>query len=233
MLQIWFMLRDIPPDLAARNGADAAVCGDCALRTVIRRWRTRTGQWKETQERPCYVKLFKPVTNIWRAYRAGKYPPLVSDAQWKRIVALLPARFGAYGDPAALPLPVLQALADPALQLAGLTGYTHLWKTHPALRQWFMASVETEANYLSAKTFGWRTFRTLALDDNGPLHRREILCPYPRTNCRDCQLCNGLVSATDRRADIAIRAHGAGASLLTRLTTENTTNRLTPPNSQQ
>jgi hypothetical protein len=75
-----------------------------------------------------------------------------------------------------------------------------------------MASVDTPAEYQTAKSNGWRTFRT-RLASFAKLSN-EIICPASdegghRSDCERCKLCCG-AQLNDRRKDILITVHGAG-----------------------
>lgn len=215
MVQVWVLPRDASPIESVRTGADASVCGDCPLRGMLGKGRG------------CYVDLAKAPGAVWNAYHRGVYPA------WDGAPFARPLRLGAWGDPAALPIEILEALAAAAPQ--GHTGYTHQWASLPAstakrYRALLMASVETSREYTHAQYLGWRTFRVLPIGSDieaepvPSVHRddrrrkNEIICPASpeggdRAACATCGLCNGSLGkgARDPRASIAILAHGAGA----------------------
>ena len=204
MVQTWILRSDVSPMDAVKQGLDGAICGDCKHRGV----RTADlAAW--AKPRTCYVTVIQAPRSVYAAYRRGVYPIMTAD-----LVSLLtagrPVRLGAYGDPAAVPTDVWTALVSRSPKH---TGYTHQWRTADSLRGLCMASVDSHAEYLEARADGWRTFRVRSAAE--PLAPREIICPAsherPLTSCDACGLCNG-ATADDRRATIAIIAHGSGAA---------------------
>jgi hypothetical protein len=139
---------------------------------------------------------------IWRAWKAGAYLPLpsVSVFTGRRV------RFGAYGDPTHLPLSLALAIAGAS---SGWTGYTHQWRK-PSLQGWkqlLMASVDTAAELVIARSMGWSTFRVTPDLDHWTF---ETLCASDRagTPCADCLACAG---ARSWIRSVFIPAHGTGA----------------------
>jgi hypothetical protein len=104
-----------------------------------------------------------------------------------------PIRFGAYGDPAALPVDLLLNLASVASRR---TGYTHQWRTcDQRLRAVLMASCDNTKDCDDAHAMGWRTFRVST--DGAPLDG-EVVCPATTEralSCVDCGLCSGATVA--------------------------------------
>jgi hypothetical protein len=76
MLFTWILRQDRPPEVAAYDGSDDAICGNCI-------WRGLT-----PEERGCYVRLtsdgsdgnppadekFSPA-DVWRKWKKGDYVP--------------------------------------------------------------------------------------------------------------------------------------------------------------
>jgi len=190
MIQIWILVKLVDPVEAIKQGLDRLICGSCVHRG--------DGHGKE---RSCYVNVGQAPLGIWRAWRAGKYPTL----QWMDCFAGRKVRFGAYGDPVHIPLPLALAIAGVS---SGWTGYTHQWRK-PSLQGWkqiLMASVDTSAELLIARSMGWSTFRVTPDLDH---HSFEKLCASERsgTACADCLLCEGSRGGTQ---SIHIPAHGTG-----------------------
>lgn len=195
MAQLW-ILPEVDPLVAIKSGADAAVCGTCPLRGIA------------GLNRACYVTLKQAPLAVWRKFVRGGYDMVAPEA----VNALLKTRkqairLGAYGDPLALPLSLLDTLT------AGVrhTGYTHSWHLPQAkpYQTLVMASVETAKGAALAHAHGWRTFRI----GHTPL-QGEIVCPASpegggRTNCATCGLCNGAAPAHSP-ISILIHAHGSG-----------------------
>lgn len=210
MIQTWILRADMAPTDAVRSGADASICADCMHRGAPGRTRT------------CYVVHAQAPQAVWRAYRRGRYTRTADGpAEWTtpdalaRLRTLLrasgrPVRIGSYGDPAALPLTIVSALASVHRKH---TGYTHQWRHYPALAPYLMASADSLADVSAARALGFRTFRTGA-DASVPA-AREISCPASaeagyKSECVKCGLCDG-ASTGDRRASIRILPHGASA----------------------
>jgi len=195
MAQLWILREDTPPHLAKKEGKDVSVCGDCPIKSE------------------CYVVLFQGPLSVYNAYKRGTYVDISNEfATSKQFIDTslmflfnLTIRFGAYGDPAALPIWLINAITQ---NCKDFTGYTHSWKRFPGLSKYFMASVESIALKEKAKKLGFRTFRVIP-KSGGNLLNKEIICPAENKGkqCIDCLLCNGAKQA----ADITITAHGARA----------------------
>ena len=188
MAQLWILAKDTAPHIAQKTGEDSAVCGDCPIK------------------KECYVLTFQGPLSVWNAYKRGTYMDLTRS---KKIPALLIRRliirFGAYGDPAALPKWLIKSIAE---NCKDFTGYTHQWNKRKFnfLKNYFMASVETKKLAEKALKKGFRYFRIKqAGADN---FENEIDCPSDNgVQCIDCKLCNGAKQAKN----ITIEAHGARA----------------------
>lgn len=197
MVQAWILRADRLPMDAVRDGADTAICGDCALRG--------DGAFG----RRCYVTPWLGPTNVWKAL------PTYLEPTWSDLAALVEGRsvrLGAYGDPAALPFEVWQAVLRGA---RGWVGYTHAWRTcDRRFKALLMASVDTPDEGLAARLAGWRTFR-VRRPDEPVIGRAEFVCPASdeaghRTTCQRCQLCRGTSSPA---RSVAIVAHGKPGNL--------------------
>jgi len=190
MASLWILNKDLSPIEASKQGKDASVCGDCKHRT--------------NKGGACYVVLFQAPQSIYNAYKRGSYPKLPADLELtnKKI------RFGAYGDPSALPMETLKDLRLRSFDKKA-TSYTHQWKqvSKNGLKDFSMASVDNVEEYQQAKQLGFRTFRVINAGD--PLMKNEIMCPNTThgIECRDCGLCNGLSSPKSK--DIVIEVHGS------------------------
>jgi hypothetical protein len=153
------------------------------------------------------VTLIHGPHQVYGAFLRGSYPD-ASPEEVAHIVSGRMIRLGTYGDPAAVPLPVWQALLRWA---AGHTGYSHQWPTlTEAWSRLVMASVDSIEEMDEAHSRGWRTFRVGA----EPVLGVEINCPASkeageRTQCIDCLLCMGTTSRSPRSIQIA--PHGTGA----------------------
>ena len=186
MASMWILNADIKPTEASKQGEDASVCGDCKHRAV--------------NKGACYVTLHHAPLAVYKAYKRGNYP-ITNDMT---IFEGMKVRFGAYGDPSAIPT---QILASIKAVVKNNTSYTHQWKQgNKILKQVSMASVDSIAEQKQAVSEGWRTFRvTSDLSDKLP---NEIVCPNTTKaiQCADCGLCSG---TSIRARNIVIEVHGA------------------------
>lgn len=186
MIQTWILAQGEAPHTAVKTGTDEAVCGDCPAR----------GKW-------CYVTVFQGPRSIWETWKRGGYPPVDLE-----LLRGKPVRFGAYGDPAAVPFEVWEEIGMVASMV---TGYTHAWKyCDPRHMTYCMASCDTWEDALYAQDMGWRTFRVETKPDMRLT--REITCPASeeaghKLTCIQCGACNGV--SQGRKSHIVIRAHGA------------------------
>jgi hypothetical protein len=188
MAQLWILTEELNPLAALKSGKDEAICGDCIFR--------------QSKGGDCYVFVGKEPYVIWKAWKDGSYPIL--KYSFYQILSQFFIRFGAYGDPSALPLGILQELKK---NCKGYTSYTHQWKADSALdmKSVCMASVDNAEEYNEAVQAGWRTYRVLK--DKDALLPGEILCPNITNGvqCKDCLLCCG---TSLKAKNIAIPAHG-------------------------
>lgn len=193
VLQTWILRADQPPIEAARSGADRSVCGDCPLRGAA-----------------CYVQLHRGPRAVFAAWQRGEYVP-VERAGWSWADGRA-IRFGAYGDPAAVPMDVWFKLAARANRW---TGYTRHWRdqARQPLRFLMMASVDNEPDAWAAIRSGWRTYRIRLPTER--LLPFESRCPAAvesgeRTTCLRCAQCDG-AKHLDLRRSYSVIAHGPGA----------------------
>jgi hypothetical protein len=204
MVQVWILVRSCDPVQAIREGLDRLICGSCRHRGN-----------GDGSGRSCYVNVGQAPLGIWRAWRSGSYLPIpsVSVFSGRRV------RFGAYGDPTWIPLSLALAIAGAS---SGHTGYTHQWRK-PSLQPWrqiLMASVDTTAELLIARSMGWSTFRVSPDLDH---HTMETLCALDRsgTPCIDCQLCAGSGLRSPSVRSVWIPVHGKGRGHFINRSTES------------
>lgn len=185
-IQLFILRADIEPHQATKTGEDISICGHCPHRHY--------------NQGACYVLPFQAPLSMYRAYKRGSYPPLNLTRFRGASV-----RFGAYGDPAAVPFHVWQPILDIC---ASHTGYTHQYG-----RPWFdsktaqfcQISADTPKQAQCAQRAGHKTFRIMR--DQDTIATTEIQCPSDThdTQCIDCQLCDG------QTQNIAIHVHGQRA----------------------
>lgn len=193
MIQIWILVRSVSPTEAIRTGLDRLICGNCMH-------RGHEVDGRHGVERTCYVNPGQAPQGVWKAWKAGNYPPLRS----LECFTGHKVRFGAYGDPTHLPLSLALAIAGVS---SGHTGYTHQWRK-PSLQGWrslLMASVDSVAQLVIARSMGWSTFRVGSEASVG-----ESLCASDRdgTPCAICQLCAGARGGLE---SVYIPPHGNGS----------------------
>jgi hypothetical protein len=215
MVQTYILRSDMSPKDAVKTGADAAICGDCQHRG------DGTGKG-----RSCYVTLYQGPRSVYAAFKRGRYPDAVAyagllfgsrDNGAPCLGKGRAIRMGTYGDPAAVPAHVWDALLAHS---TGRTGYTHQWRNPVAadLRPLVMASCDSEAERREAQSLGWRTFTVTpqgaeAFPEGAIGGSADVLCPASkeagkRTTCDRCRLCGG---ASVAARSVFIPAHGTGA----------------------
>jgi hypothetical protein len=176
MIQVWILAKGSDPVRAQGTGLDAHVCGDCPLRPA--------------NGGGCYVNIGQAPYAVWQSWNAGTYPVLPTLEVFRgRMV-----RFGAYGDPALIPLALLAKIASRA---RGWTGYTHRWQQPWAqgYKAFIMASADDVELQIKARGMGWRTFRVAPAGSDWKM-ADEISCPASKeagakVQCADCRLCAG------------------------------------------
>ena len=198
MLQTYIMREDIAPTQAIKTGADASICGDCKHRG------DGTGKG-----RTCYVNVGQGPLVVWKTFTRGGYPHAADASAIAAAGAGRVVRLGSYGDPAAVPANVWQALVSNA---TAHTGYTHQWRASQALRGLCMASADTVDEATDAQRLGWRTFR-VAFPTHIARTAREAVCPASaeagrKLVCAQCRACSG---AQGQRGSVVIQAHGGFA----------------------
>jgi hypothetical protein len=215
MIQVWILMADMDPYEAIRRNRNQGVCGKCFFQGT---WNPETEKY---EARVCYVNLGHAPLQIYRSYQQGRYPEYW-PGDHDSLFLCRKIRWGAYGDPAAVPIPVIRRF----LRLCAFdrTGYSNqlFWidrRRAETLAQWFMCSCHTPAQLAEAERRGWRAFLTVPDEvlDKRPRQRTPawqkaidccIECPYTSHGvaCVDCRLCNGYESSAK---SVFIGAHGA------------------------
>lgn len=195
MAQVWLIPENESPLEARKLGLHRIVCGDCPVVKL------------------CYVNLAHRPRTLYAAYKAGDYPDADPEV-YEPVVAYKGVRFGAYGDPVLLPLPLVERLAG----LAGrrFTGYTHQWRReeYQGYRPYFMASCETLEDVQLAERMGWRWYMVTLEDQVAG----AVLCPHQNEQnkytvlCNNCWACNGANRPVGARQRANIIARPTGHS---------------------
>lgn len=209
MVQTWILVDGAEPLDVLMSGGDAAICGTCPHRGPA-----------SGGSGACYVNVGQAPNSTYRAYRRdgsrvvgrrkdGSHPddsvPFDVEVFRGRVV-----RFGSYGDPAAVPVEVWEAIRAVARDV---TGYTHAWRSaSPRFAAFAMASADTVEEGREARRAGYRSFIVRGVGDPKP--RGAVTCPASaeaghRTVCASCLKCSG--TGSGRRGDVTIVAHGSSA----------------------
>lgn len=187
MPSLWILHKTLSPLEASKTGKDTAVCGDCPMRHF--------------KGGACYVTIFQAPLQVWKSYKKGQYPKLETFEVFEGSKM----RFGAYGDPLALPVDILVRLKA---VVSNNTSYTHQWRKNniEAVKKLSMASVDNISEAKLAQALGWRTFRVTK--NQNDLLPNEIICPNYTSGikCIDCNLCKG---TSTKAKSIVIPIHGA------------------------
>lgn len=206
MAQVYILHADKLPTIALADGSDHSICGDCPHR---RKWNPAEAKYT----RSCYVNVGQSVNSVFRAFKRGSYVDVSETMpldvwRWfeRKYLNRFKIRWGAYGDPAMIPLRVVRHWNNCA---TAHTGYTHQWKFSWAapFKGIFQASCDSFADYMQASSAGWKTFAVVPKGD-APFSGK--LCPATAENsqaqCATCKLCDGA------KTDIFVVAHGVGAN---------------------
>lgn len=206
MVQTWILRDDMKPTEAVKTGADASICGGCLHR----------GNGIDGTGRTCYVTVFQGPLSVWNAAQRGSYATAADLDSLSILFAGREVRLGAYGDPAAVPLEVWDAVCANA---SGWTGYTHQWRSARlrGVTKYCQASCDTPRDLADARKLGLGTFRVRPINEASEGHALfagEMVCPASAeagyaTDCASCQACNG------SGRNVAIFAHGIAAKRYT------------------
>ena len=193
MIQIYILPLDTHPAHAWHRGGIESVCPSaCAHRS--------------DNDKTCYV-AWERLGALWLAARkaiaAGRVG--VSDGYFKGAIV----RFGAGGDPSAVPLAVWESVASDA---RGWSGYTANWRD--LSEDWallFMASASTLPDVWRARSKGWRIYASSESPamDTALSAAGVKVCPSHTVGlqCTACRQCDGTTRGA-RRPDYFIPLHG-------------------------
>ncbi len=211
MVQLWILSDEANPIESSRMGVDASICGKCP-----HMGKPAPGKVKGWADgRTCYVNLIHGPSAVFKGLQRGIY----TEANHDNVKGFLSGnmlRLGAYGDPAALPVALIDLLV---LYSRGHTGYSHahnIQEYDSSVYKNSMFSADSKRDAITAHAQGYRTFRVIPVQvwkekERGELLANEIICPATpeggnKSTCNDCGLCNGMQS---NAKSIAVVAHGA------------------------
>ena len=175
MIQLWILLSDHSPVDGVKSGLDAStICTGC----------------KFASGNGCYVNVGQAPLQIWKSYKANKYPKL-DPFLYDNVFNGRKVRFGAYGNPSLIPLSIVKMITE---SCDGWTGYFHDWKgmskeKAQSYGKYFMASTETNDSVRRAREKNLRFFH---VSPNQPKNTIECLSDSRGLSCDQCQLCKGL-----------------------------------------
>ena len=193
MMQIWIL-----PTLGTDATYQTDVCGNCPL---IPKAAGGNGG--------CYVDR-RSLATLWGQIQRGEVPPWQGDTELFRGRKV---RFGAWGDPTLLPLPIVERIVGAC---DGHTGYTHFWRMpqFQEYRKYFMASVHSAREAHEAHEMGWRYYLVSRKPiPTGELPMKTITCPNERigVTCEKCPTpCDGS-GGKMRLVSISASPHGGAA----------------------
>jgi len=200
LVQTFIIRSDVAPTDALKTGADVSICGQCVHRPILA---------KNNGQAPCYVNVGRSVRSVYDAYKRGRYQHATPD-QLRAILKGRKVRLGTYGDPAAAPVALWQAITADA---AGVVGYSHQWQSvnfdHTSWAPLVMASADNIDEAAQANLYGMRVFRVSVGVDK---QQGETTCPASaeggkKSTCDSCMLCGG----TSKQArDVVIADHAVG-----------------------
>ena len=190
MVQVYIITTHLHPVEAIKQGRKQGTCGHCPLLGTV-----------------CYIRPEQAPRAVWDGNRRGIYPAY-NDKEHRHLFQGRKLRWGADGDPAALPVPLVRKFSA---IVAGHTGYTHQADDIPsnraeALSEFLMISTETEEQVHECTARGWRSFRVRG--ENQPLLPGEIDCPHYThgVQCDTCNLCNGTSGSCSKHISVVV--HG-------------------------
>lgn len=194
MVQVYILPLRMSPRVAWHQGGIESVCPDAC-------------EHRSDQNKDCYVNWAR-LTDTWKAGVRSIEAGRVSVPRGFFQGAIV--RFGAGGDPSAVPLEVWTGIASEA---RGWSGYTANWRSLSA--DWgrlFMASVSSLPDVWRARSKGWRIYAASesAAMDTALSEAGVKVCPSHSVGlqCVACRQCDG-TSKGSKRHDYYIPLHGA------------------------
>lgn len=191
------------------------------------------------QDNGCYAEMGH--TGIQVRALPHLSAPVLPRSQWHNAFGTEFVRFGIFGDPATVPMRVLQEIGKHSIRPP--VGYTHLWRIVTSdYARLLQASCESFDDLRAARNMGYRAFLAVLVgkprDAINPNKRVDVIrtmkraisaegltdvavCPHyatdERVRCRDCAVnCSG---TSHGHFDVIIPSHGtrSGSSKFQRL----------------
>ena len=203
MIQVCFLVVDRSP-LEALKDADVnfSICGKCPMQGVFNAIADKQ------EDRVCYVNIGQSMEQIYQCFIEGRYETYDRD-QHDDLFLGRKIRWGSYGDPAAIPIPIMKHINK---LVDGWTGYSHQLlsirrRRADSLAKFLMCSCGDLLEYAEAQSRGYRAFLTVPAKFEGQIEDC-IECPHYThgVQCKDCRLCSGLES---QAKNILVKAHGS------------------------
>ena len=204
MVSISYMRADIDPRDAAREGADASVCGTCLYRPIC--------------GGGCYVRIEEGPLAAWRAVHDGRREPLIGADLGSYAGRMV--RDGAYGDAASMSRVDHDRMMS-ILQPSRVLAYTHGAARARHLRGYAMASCGI-SDVATWRRRGWATFSAAPVDIGARravsdlrAHGISAMVCRSETSGRTCAACGVCTGA--RPISVVITAHGRDRGMVTTL----------------
>lgn len=187
----------------SEDGKDKAICGSCPLRPVTAKKNGTTVCYVQKQ-----IRISHGAAQVVAAHQRGSYDKATTKDIEKALAKSPLVRWGAWGDPLAIPRYVFERSSIFRLLLSSVkhTGYTRRWvgldkDTSKWAQKWLMASCHNAPEAKLADAAGWRYFRTRSKTD--PLIDKERACPASKEmghklTCGTCRACDGTKKAQNR-----------------------------------
>lgn len=164
---------------------DGAVCMDCPF-AVSNGAKLSACYTHKVMQYSGFLSMLRSIKCEWDEI------PTLNELDYDRIVDMATdryIRFGTYGEPALLPIYLVNLMTNVA---KSWTGYTHQWrKVDHQFSYYFMASTHTVEEEQTAALIGYRSF----VVSKNPI-QQYTSCPASKemgfiSNCSKCGLCSG------------------------------------------
>tara|TARA_R110000824_G_scaffold8691_5_gene39150 strand:+ start:1602 stop:2327 length:726 start_codon:yes stop_codon:yes gene_type:complete len=141
------------------HGTQCIDCGLCYGNVGNKHIAIESHGVSKNRSGSCYVRTEQGPGAIFGADKRGNIPHF--GEEHKESLKGQGIRWGAYGDPALIPIPIIQEMeALTGLKNKKGTGYSHMWKdpNMQGHKDMFMASCDNIQDLKEAEALGWRGF---------------------------------------------------------------------------